>query len=421
VTRAVDPLGSAKVAELPPMGQVALQHYAEAQKYLENGDFKAALPLFQEVAYQVPGFSPAVKGYAHCLSKAGDTATEPTFMWARLAARSQGFYQQEVACISAQVAFLQSRGEWDRAMALAMEGLHMAKARDLDGLQGTLQNQIGTLNQTRNHLTEAEACYTRSLILLRKVEDPMGIAHTMNNLATLERLQGKVDEAKNRYLEMLKIMHDVGDQMGEGVVLSNLGDLEIALGHFPQAETYLNRAQNLRATLGDGPGLANTLVNLGGLAQARGRLGQARDFENQALNLSRVLHLQPMEALSLYNLGELDRTVGRYETAVGTYQASLALYRAMDDKDMEAHCLAAQAECAARQGRLANARSLFAASQALSADQNPYCLRTQGWLARTGGREPQAKEAFRKALDRAPKEAPEIVPELKAALGLPTS
>ena len=417
LARAVDPLGSAKVPSFPPMDQEALDRYARAEGLLDSGAFREAQPLLQAVAYQYPGFAVAVKGYAHCLSRTGDRAAEPVFLWARMAARAQGNLPEEIHVIQLHVSHLQDLGDWDRALALCQEGLGMAQSLGHPHLLGGLYNQIGTLNQNRGRLAEAESCYDKALAFFKLAEDPAAGARTMNNMAVLEKGRGQLDLAKVHYLEMLTTSQRTGDQWGEGVALSNLGDLAMAMEDLPQAEDFLTRAQRLRTALGDGPGLATTLVNLAGLAQARGQEGSARSQVTQALELSRRFQLRPLEGLCLYNLGELDRGAGRFEAAVQSYRASLALHRDLDDRDMEAHCLAGEAECAARQGDLEGARGLLKASRALAPGENPYVLRTLAWMARGEGREAEARNLFGQAAARARKEAPEILPELKASLG----
>jgi hypothetical protein len=83
---------------------------------------------------------------------------------------------------------------------------------------------------------------------------------------------------------------------------------------------------------------------------------------------------------------------------------------------MEAHCLAGEAECLARDRHPGLARALLERSRLLSAEETPYILRAQAWLARSEGHADAAKERFAKALSTARTQAPEIVRELRAAL-----
>jgi hypothetical protein len=61
------------------------------------------------------------------------------------------------------------------------------------------------------------------------------------------------------------------------------------------------------------------------------------------------------------------------------------------------------------------ARALLERSRLLSADETPYILRAQAWLARSEGHADAARGLFGRALDAARIQAPEIVRELRAA------
>jgi ATP/maltotriose-dependent transcriptional regulator MalT len=94
----------------------------------------------------------------------------------------------------------------------------------------------------------------------------------------------------------------------------------------------------------------------------------------------------------------------------------MALHQELKDALMEAHCLAGEAECLAREGRQGMAKALLDQCRALSAEETPYILRAQAWIARSQGREAEAKTLFGKALNLAQTQAPEIVRELKTAV-----
>ena len=159
-----------------------------------------------------------------------------------------------------------------------------------------------------------------------------------------------------------------------------------------------------------------TLMGLATVQQARGDFTQAEALLGQFLEQARKTRLRPMEALALYNLGEVHRAAGRFPEARGYYQQSLPIHQELDDAVMEAHCLAGEAECLAREGRRGMAATLLERSRTLSAEDTPYTLRAQAWVARSEGRTDEARSLFTRALSEARIHAPEIQSELKAAL-----
>ena len=129
IAKAMDPLSPAQAEPFPLLDQGTLDRYAQAKAMVEGSDFKGAEPLFREVAYQYPAFSPGVKGYARCLAKTGSQPAEPVFMWARTAAKAQGYLAEELHILQYQIAHLIEKGERDRAVSLCREGLRLARPR----------------------------------------------------------------------------------------------------------------------------------------------------------------------------------------------------------------------------------------------------------------------------------------------------
>jgi tetratricopeptide (TPR) repeat protein len=255
LARAVDPLGPKRAAALPFLDQVALQRYALGEDLIHGGKFKDAEPLFRAVAFQYPGFSPAVAGYARCLTKTGNEPAEPVYLWARMAAKAQGYLKAELTMLQFQASHLMAKGERERARALCLEGLQMARAKGLPSHQGVLQNQLGTLAQVQNRPFEAAACYQAALAFLIQAGDPEGMARVTNNLAVLEKSQGRLEQAEAHYRSVLDTVVKAGNQWSEAVALNNLGELDLILGRLEQAEGFLNRALQLRTAIGDEAGL----------------------------------------------------------------------------------------------------------------------------------------------------------------------
>jgi tetratricopeptide (TPR) repeat protein len=282
--------------------------------------------------------------------------------------------------------------------------------------QAGIHATLGVNLQRQNKSAEAEAEYQKSLALYEEVGDRLNATRALNNLAVIEKERGNLKGAEARYLSALETVRTYGDRWGESFITNNLGDLALAQeGGLDRAEAFFREAQALRESIGDQNGLAYSLMGLATVAQARGNLDRAEELERQFLDQARKTQLRPMEALAHYNLGEINRAAGRFETARGFYRQSLALHQELKDALMESHSLAGEAECMAREGHRRMAHALLDQGHARSAEETPYILRSQAWLARSEGRVDEAKLLFAKALGHARIQAPEIVLELKAA------
>lgn len=414
--KAVDPLASQPRALLPDVPQETLEAYARGTGLMDKGEFKEAAPLFQVAAQKAPAFTPAVLGYARCLSHLADAPAEPVFHWARWSARAQGDRINEMKSLHYLSVRLGDRGQWEASDLTGRQALDLARTLGAAAFEAGIHATLGVNFQRQHKVAEAEAEYQQSLTMYQALGDKLNATRALNNLAVIHKGRGDLKGAETRYQSALQTVQAYGDRWGEAFVINNLGDLALAQeGGFNRAEAFYRRAMVLREAIGDQNGLAYSLMGLASVSQARGDLGQALGLERQFLDQARKTQLRPLEALALYNLGEIHRASGHYEPACVFYRQSLAIHQELKDTLMETHCLAGEAECMARQGRRGMARVLLDRSRTLSTEETPYILRAQAWMARAEGRAAEAKLLFAKALSEARIQAPEIAWELQAA------
>lgn len=413
--KAVDPLASQPRFAQPVVPE-ALEAYIRGADLMDRGEFKEAAPAFQAAALQAPEFTPAVLGYARCLSRLAEVPPEPVFQWARWSARAQGDRTSEMKALHYLSVRLGDRGQWAASDRAGREALDLAKALGASAFEAGIHATLGVNFQRQHKLAEAEAEYQQALARYQSLGDRLNATRALNNLAVIEKGRGHLKEAEARYQSALQTVQAYGDRWGEAFITNNLGDLALAQeGGLDRAEALFRKAHSIREAIGDQNGLAYSLMGLASVAQARGELDRAESLDRQFLEQARKTQLRPMEALALYNLGEVQRAAGRFAAARGFYRESLAIHQELRDAHMETHCLAGEAECLAREGRRAMARVLLDRSRTLSTEETPYILRAQAWLARSEGRAEEARAAFARALAAARIQAPEILGELREA------
>ena len=416
--RAVDPLASRQRPLWPDLPAGAMAAYTRGSALMDRGDFKGAVPAFQEAAQLAPDFVPAVLAEARCLSRLADAAPEPVFQWARWAARAQGNRFGEMAALHFLAIRLGERGLWEASDQAARAALDLARTLGDASFEASAHATLGVNLQGQHRPAEAEAECQQALAIFRTVGDRLSASRTLKDLAGLEKDRGRLKDAEADYLGALQAVQAFGDRWGESSLTHNLGDLAMAQeGGLDRAEAFYRKALALHEAIGDQDGLASTLLGLASVFQARGDLDRAEGMVRQCLELARRNSLRPAEALACYRLGELSRTSKKNDAARGYYQQSLTLHHELRDPVMEARCLAGEAECLARDGHRGMARALLARGRELSAVESPYLLRAQAWLARSEGHADEARALFGRALLMAPLRAPEIVRELKEAAG----
>jgi serine/threonine protein kinase/tetratricopeptide (TPR) repeat protein len=416
IFKAVDPFASRTRGGMPSVPPQAMDAYTLGREAMDHGDFNGAAPAFQAASQGAPDFTPAILGYARCLSHLADAPPEPVFLWALWATRAQGLRANEMKILEHLATYYGSRGHWEASDRACREALSLARALGAEASEAGAHNTFGANFYRRHKPVEAEAEYRQALALFQAIGDKQDAYLVLINLAVIERERGDLRDAEARYLEALTVVQSYGDRWGEAIVTNNLGELALSQeGGLDRAEARFHQAQAMRGAIGDQSGLAYTLMGLASVAQARGELDRAEGLMRQFLEQARKTRLRPMEALAFYNLGEVNRAATRYEAARGFYRQSLALHQELKDSLMEAHCLAGEAECLARDRHPGMARALLERSRLLSADETPYILRAQAWLARSEGHADAARGLFGRALDAARIQAPEIVRELRAA------
>ncbi|WP_306591508.1 serine/threonine-protein kinase [Geothrix sp. 21YS21S-4] len=408
--------GASSSTSLPALREEILDAYARGAELMDRGLFKEAAPAFLAAATLAPDFAPAVLGYARCLAHLTEAPAAPVFQWARWAARAHGDRLSEMKALHYLSGDQAARGEWEASKETGRATMALAQALGQTAFEAGVHLLWGMEFQRLGKLSDAEAEYRKSLDLYQGSGDALNATHALNNLAVVERSRGNLPAAEAHYLNALKTVRAHGDRWGEALLTGNLGDLALAQeGGLDRADAFYRQTRDLQQTLGDEAGLAVSFMGLASVAQARGDLDRAQEMGERFLEQARKTRLRPKEGLALYNLGEIHRTAGRYVSARGFYAQSLALHQELGDASMEAHCLAGEAECFAREGRRALGRSLLERSRARSAEETPYILRAQAWLARSEGRTEEAQALFAKALAGAKVQAPEIVRELTAA------
>lgn len=128
------------------------------------------------------------------------------------------------------------RRDYDAALALFEGSLKLRGESNQYALAGTLGN-IGLVRMSKGDLPEAEALFTRSLAISRRLGDDLPTAASVNRLGLVAQRQGRLEKAAARFEESLKLFRSLGDRRGEAGSLRHL------------AEVAKQRSQHTRALL----------------------------------------------------------------------------------------------------------------------------------------------------------------------------
>ncbi|HET7014528.1 MAG TPA: BTAD domain-containing putative transcriptional regulator [Streptosporangiaceae bacterium] len=171
-----------------------------------------------------------------------------------------------------------------------------------------------------------------ALRLYRELEDPRGIARTLQVLGSVAREQGRYARSTELHAESLAIASAAGDQSAVASAHGYLGFTAWLQGEFELATTECETALALSRALGDVEGIAWSLLSLGIVARYTGELDRAAELLGESRSVSEKVGFREGVAWSLEQLGLLSVSRGDRVRAVGLLHASLDLHRDLRDR-----------------------------------------------------------------------------------------
>jgi predicted ATPase/class 3 adenylate cyclase len=249
---------------------------------------------------------------------------------------SQGNQEGEL-CARLSLALYQvlyRRGFWAEAEQCLQVGWTATEGLEGDarGWQAALGHHLASLAQDRGNLAEARARAEASRALRQELNDPPGLAESLNLLGLIALEEGDSDAAQTHFEEALRLLA-ADDHTQQGMVLHNLALLARRRGTVEEAKRLYQESLGHRRTAGDVRGEAETLGNLGFLAHIANDLAEARRLYDASLALRRDLRDRYGIAVMLNNLGELAEAEGDLPTAVALFVHAERLFHDLQSAD----------------------------------------------------------------------------------------
>jgi CHAT domain-containing protein/tetratricopeptide (TPR) repeat protein len=238
---------------------------------------------------------------------------------------------------------LASVGEFDAAVAMSRQALHMAETSgESSAAVLTILDTLGQMEIRRQHFGDAEGYYRRHLELS---QDTYGVnsseaGESLYLLGGLALEQGRFLEADSLYARCLVLRRRIFGRKHPKVAktLDQMGLSAYDQGRFADAEEYATRALSIleRTSATDQTDLIVALNNLARTFDAQCRYAKAEETYQRALSLSRTAlgadHLYV--ASELTNLGILYWRQQQNTEAESYYLSALDIYTAkLDARD----------------------------------------------------------------------------------------
>ncbi|MQA12423.1 MAG: hypothetical protein GEU98_28630 [Pseudonocardiaceae bacterium] len=172
---------------------------------------------------------------------------------------------------------------WERCGAVNDGRARLASLLDSgvgdDGLHAAALAGLGRLAWRQRDNDAARAYYAKSLTIMRRLGDPLGIARGLRNLALTECVAGDATTAVDLCEQSLRLFADHGDSAGRGWTWTVLGLARFADGDWPGGEHCCQQALDANRDHGSTAleaqahlGIAYAAANTGDIAKHRRHL-----------------------------------------------------------------------------------------------------------------------------------------------------
>jgi predicted ATPase/DNA-binding winged helix-turn-helix (wHTH) protein len=224
---------------------------------------------------------------------------------------------------------------------------------------------LGALATTQGDYSAAESFLQQSLSLYEELEDPLGIAASLNAVAVSARDRGDYSSAQNNFERSLACWRLRSDRSAIARCLHNLANVAKVRGDYACAQRALREAAEIFAEVGDRNGAAWSINQQGDIARAQGDMVAARELYERSLLAFREAGDQWGSARSLTDLASIDCERGGHLAAHAAYREALQIFAGLRHRRGTARALEGSACLALAQGQAMRALKLAAAATRL--------------------------------------------------------
>lgn len=216
-------------------------------------------------------------------------------------------------------------GEGEKAIALYLEGVKVAKKHQLEELESKFYTNIGGYYYRKGDLDIGLNYYLKAYEL-KNVITKQNLGRLLNNIAIIYRLQEKNKEAELLYLESLALKKEVNDSLGIAASLLNLGRLNHLKGSNEHvAIKQLQESLGIFRLLNRPYDIAIVQVALGQIYFELEKNKEAKEILNKAWGFFKTNPNTEYGIKVLAILGALAQEEKAFERAEGYYTESLKL------------------------------------------------------------------------------------------------
>jgi predicted ATPase/DNA-binding winged helix-turn-helix (wHTH) protein len=221
---------------------------------------------------------------------------------------------------------------------------------------------LGALATAQGDFSSAEDFLQSSLSLYESLDDPWGIAASLNALGVSARDRGDYASAESHLERSLACWRTLPDRLAMARCLHNLANVVRVRGDYSRAQEALREATQIFEEVGDHTGAAWSMNQQGDIAREQGQADIARDLYTRALSFFRETGDRWGCARSLSDLGYIYCEQQDYPSAHAAYREALQIFTQLSSQRGMARALEGFACLAAARDESKRALKLTAAA-----------------------------------------------------------
>ena len=199
-----------------------------------------------------------------------------------------------------------------------------------DVAQGHALYVGAALATAQSDYAEARQMLEKSLVLRRRLGNPLDIAATLSTLSWVRLHEGDAVQARVCEEEALALFRQLGDRNGEAIGLQHLGEIDLELADHEGACRHIEQSLAIARTIMHGELESECERMRGEVALEEGDFLAARAKFRRALEVSSGAADKRGEATALWFLGKMDVVEGNADSARTNLRKALLVFHAFE-------------------------------------------------------------------------------------------
>ncbi|WP_211346478.1 ATP-binding protein [Actinokineospora cianjurensis] len=202
--------------------------------------------------------------------------------------------------------------------------------------EADLYRALGYAHVELNQLDESLVNHGKSVELYRTLNDPEGLAESLNALGVANMRWRKLAVAARCFQEAKEIVDRGGSLDWQNLLVVNIASVHLEAGRLDEARRGMEQSLRFNRAVGNTRDIGHALRQLSAIHLDQGAAATALRLAKEAVDLALDLRNHMVEGYWLLAVADAHTALGQFDDALTAYQRSAALHRRLGDRGREA-------------------------------------------------------------------------------------